>query len=437
MNVPGTHAATLSIDAQAVTIHHSPLARALGAPAREVIPLDSVTDVTPSPASDAAFGSVTFHTVDGDYCVRFVPGSNPQQAVDLFLSAQKGELAGSVPGLNFCALDVETANDHWGSICQVGVVRFRDGQPVEEVSWLCQPPAQINHFEDVNVSIHGIRPEDVADSPSVAEVLPQVGDFIGSDVMVAHNAIFDSTALQHAAQATGTAAPQLSIACSLALARNATAAGVLKVANHKLPTVATAVGAGSFKHHDAAADARAAGLIVAGLASAFGYTGSITDLYSSRDFTLGSVTTEQVMPMLRKKTAPKSPADLGAGTDFRDPAGPQARRQPAPWAAVATPDTVPDANPDANPDGPLFGQHVTLTGDFEPYSKGALWDAIADRGGIVGKSVTKKTTILVLGTWATQTSKEKRARQLIEQGQDIQLWPEERLIQELDLKPPF
>lgn len=92
------------------------------------------------------------------------------------------------------------------------------------------------------------------------------------------------------------------------------------------------------------------------------------------------------------------------------------------WNRVATPDTLPDPDMTADADGAVFGQNVTVTGDFEPYEKGEVWDMIAAAGGTVGKNVTKKTTVLVLGTWDSVTSKEKRARELQEKGQDIQLW---------------
>ncbi|WP_455006001.1 BRCT domain-containing protein, partial [Corynebacterium propinquum] len=113
--------------------------------------------------------------------------------------------------------------------------------------------------------------------------------------------------------------------------------------------------------------------------------------------------------------------------------------QPAPWQAVATPDTVPEANDDADSDHPLFGQHVTLTGEFEPFDKGRLWSDIAERGGQVGKNVTKKTTVLVVGEWAKKTSKEKRAEELNEKGQDIAIWPASKLLHVLGLdeQPPF
>lgn len=92
------------------------------------------------------------------------------------------------------------------------------------------------------------------------------------------------------------------------------------------------------------------------------------------------------------------------------------------WQRVATPDTVPEANAAADANNPVFGQNVTVTGDFAPYEKGEVWDMIAEAGGTVGKNVTKKTTLLVIGEWGSVTSKEKRARELKDKGQDISLW---------------
>ena len=111
----------------------------------------------------------------------------------------------------------------------------------------------------------------------------------------------------------------------------------------------------------------------------------------------------------------------------------------APWQGVATPKDPPKPNEDADESGALYGEHVTLTGDFEPFDKGRLWEGIAERGGVVGKNVTKKTTILVIGAWRSTTSKQKRAEELIDKGQDIALWPAKRLYSELGLdeEPPF
>ena len=114
---------------------------------------------------------------------------------------------------------------------------------------------------------------------------------------------------------------------------------------------------------------------------------------------------------------------------------PQARtkpkRSPAPWQAVATPDEIPEPDANADPNSALYGENVTLTGDFEPFDKGELWAGIAAQGGQVGKNVTKKTTILVTGSWASMTTKEKRARELKDKGQDIDIWTADQLLEVL------
>lgn len=97
------------------------------------------------------------------------------------------------------------------------------------------------------------------------------------------------------------------------------------------------------------------------------------------------------------------------------------QRSPAPWAKVATPDEVPETNEEADIDGPIYGQTVCVTGDVEPYDKGEVWDMIASRGGVVAKNVTKKTTMLIVGEWHSMTSKEKRARELQDKGQELQI----------------
>ncbi|APT92261.1 DNA polymerase III subunit epsilon [Corynebacterium phocae] len=445
------HGATLTATKTTLIVEHSQLSRSLGCPERLDIALESITGLEHTEPGAATFGTLAISRSDAaDVVIRFAPGSSPQAARDLIAAAQRGELsAAAIPGLDFTAVDVETANDNWGSICQVGAVRFRSGQETAARTWLCTPPPGLDKFLDVNISIHGIRPADVADAAPFVKVLAEIVEFIGRDTVVAHNAQFDGSALRLACRASQQPVPDLKMACSLALARDASRAGAIKVENHKLPTVVRAVGAADFTHHDATEDARAAGAIITALAATHGHQGSIADLFTARGFVLGSVSESQVFPVLRQHTAPLSAADTGAGTDFRDPPAAKKpappRNQPAPWDAVATPSKIPEANLDADPQGPLFGQNVTLTGDFAPFDKGAIWEAIAQQGAKVGKSVTKKTTVLVLGTWATKTSKEKRAEELIAKGQDIALWSKEQLFETLDLfipaeediQPPF
>lgn len=115
-----------------------------------------------------------------------------------------------------------------------------------------------------------------------------------------------------------------------------------------------------------------------------------------------------------------SAESAGGGDEGASPKKTQ-KRSPAPWAKVATPDEVPETNEEADIDGPIYGHTVCVTGDVEPYDKGEVWDMIASRGGVVAKNVTKKTTMLIVGEWHSMTSKEKRARELQDKGQELQI----------------
>jgi DNA polymerase-3 subunit epsilon len=61
--------------------------------------------------------------------------------------------------MDFAAIDVETANADLASICQVGVVTFKDSKPLHTFATLVDPE---DEFNPVNVSIHGIDESSVS-----------------------------------------------------------------------------------------------------------------------------------------------------------------------------------------------------------------------------------------------------------------------------------
>ena len=68
--------------------------------------------------------------------------------------------------MQFVAIDVETANPDMGSICQIGLAKFVDGQLAEEWSTLVDPE---DYFDDVNISIHGIELRMVRGQPKLPQ----------------------------------------------------------------------------------------------------------------------------------------------------------------------------------------------------------------------------------------------------------------------------
>ena len=458
------HGATIDVTSRTVTITYSPLLAALqsthgaaegGASTSTRLSISDITDIDTRHPTAVDLGWARLGGVN--HTIRFAP--NQENELDTLLamidSARNGELpdepAAFIPGLDFVAIDVETANDDWGSICQIGVVRYTNGQAGASDSWLCTPPPGLERFDALNIGIHGITPDDIADAPAFGDVLGDVVAAVGELPVVAHNAQFDMTAFSRACAAAGQPVPHWTFGCSLALAR----AAKLGISNHRLPTVAAHFGVELTKHHDALSDARACGDIIVGLASTgvSGGSGTSSDegfagFFWASGFTLGELTPDKVLPVLRADARGLNIAAqrnrLFPGTVVEAAAAevpeekPRRRQRPA-WEKAATPSVIPETNTEADPEGALYGHNVTLTGDFEPYDKSMLWSGIAERGGVIGKNVTKKTTLLVCGPWHTVTSKQKRAEELIEKGQDITLWTADQLYRELGLDedPPF
>lgn len=154
--------------------------------------------------------------------------------------------------LDFTAIDFETANSSNASACAVGLVRVRDGRIVDKAGWLIRPPAGHDVFFELNVRIHGIRPEDVAGAATWGRQLADLAAFAGDDILVAHNAGFDMAVLKRACDATGDECPPYRYACSLQVARK-----VYRLHSYRLPFVAAEAGFADFPHHNATADALA------------------------------------------------------------------------------------------------------------------------------------------------------------------------------------
>lgn len=159
--------------------------------------------------------------------------------------------------LDFTAIDFETANSSPASACSVGLVRVRGGEVVATTGWLIQPPPGHDEFQEWNVRIHGIQPEDVLSAATWADQFDRLCAFAGADVLVAHNAGFDLNVLRRASEATGQICPPYRSLCSLQVARK-----TYVLDSYRLPVAAAAAGFEEFAHHDALADARACAQIV-------------------------------------------------------------------------------------------------------------------------------------------------------------------------------
>lgn len=151
----------------------------------------------------------------------------------------------------FICFDFETTgiSSQFDRIVDVGAVRFMLNQQGRETfSELVNPGCQITATAS---SIHGIYNQDVANSPVIGEVLPKFLSFIQpADLLIAHNAGFDTSFLSNACLFAGLKHPAVSAICSLPICRRAWP----DLKNYRLETIGQELGLIDVEEHRGLSD---------------------------------------------------------------------------------------------------------------------------------------------------------------------------------------
>ncbi len=315
--------------------------------------------------------------------------------------------------IEFTAIDFETANGFRGSPCSIGLSKVRDGQIVEEASWLMRPPEGFDHFDPRNVRIHGIRPDAVAAAPRFGEVFPEIGAFIGPDLVVAHNAAFDMGVIRSALEVSELAGPAYDYTCTVTLSRRN-----YTLDSYSLPFVAAAAGVPLINHHDAVEDARACAGILIDIA-ARNQSSSLAELFASQQLQASTMDAYRPGESLLSKATRTAREKLATGgaVDF--------------WTGWPDEGENPRANVQASHQHPLYGQMIVFTGNLG-ISRPAAKQRAADVGAHTASNVTRATTVLVVGDGFSAddlrngrlTGKARRVLDLQERGQRIEVLTE-------------
>ena len=83
----------------------------------------------------------------------------------------------------FAAIDLETANGHVFSICQIGVASYRGGELSGEWMTYIDPETE---FYAHNISIHGITPPEVRGWPRLPEAAARLRELLEGNIVVSH-----------------------------------------------------------------------------------------------------------------------------------------------------------------------------------------------------------------------------------------------------------
>lgn len=274
----------------------------------------------------------------------------------------------------FVTIDVETANADMASICQIGLAKFSGGILIDEWSSLVNPE---DYFDHVNMSIHGITDRQVRNSPTIPQLANELSDFMFGFICVSHTH-FDRISIYRAFEKYSLTQLELTWLDSAKIARRTWDECAWR--GYGLAKVCQLIGY-DFKHHDALEDAKAAGQIVI---AAINKSGLTIDDWLSR---------------VNQPIIPNSSSSTQIALE-------------------------------GNPDGSLFGSVIVFTGSLQIPRREAAALA-ANIGCKVDPSVTKKTTLLVVGDQdisklggKSKSVKHLKAEQLIQQGCSIRILKE-------------
>ena len=267
--------------------------------------------------------------------------------------------------MGFVAIDVETANACQSSICQFGFAKVSGGQVIDAGELLIDPAVP---FLPINISIHGIGPDQVVGSPSFVVSLPHIQSKIGSDVVVSHGP-FDRIAITKALAKVGLPPLENPWLDSIRIIRRVWPEKFRKE-GYGLAHACAELGVPLHRHHSAQADAVACARLVIHASARAGM-----DIVGLADL------------------AAKSLRQIEGGGSV-----------------------------DISPDGPLVGEWVVFTGKMGlPRSELEILAKMA--GGQVLDHLTRKATLLVAGQdeWekngpADMSAKHRKAMDLVESG---------------------
>jgi DNA polymerase-3 subunit epsilon len=268
-------------------------------------------------------------------------------------------------GTRFIAVDFESANNNPCSVCAVGYAIADKGRVVTTGYWLCRPFPDF--FEPASIQVHGIRPYDVQDAKTFADILARLRAIAGDRPWVAHNSGSEAMSVRDFCTRKGVAPPDNPILCSQKLyekfmpGRKAGLASASAVLGIRLDL------------HDARSDAKASAEIVNRVLLESGET-DLSAMIARYGLSMAPISSRTHLPRKEKElsriTIPIPREAAGSG-DARN--GPVRRLHP------------------------FFGTVLSIEGEIDGMSRAEVERAVREKGGRVVRGVNFMTDYFVEG----------------------------------------
>lgn len=299
-------------------------------------------------------------------------------------------------------LDFETANGSRSSACAVAAVKYDlSGNEQEEYYTLINPHEPFDFF---NVLIHGITPEMVINSPDIHEAMKNVFCMIDPDsLLVCHNSAFDMSVLVHSLEKDPLPIPDFYYTCTYRLSSRILPQRI----QYSLPAVAMQCGITDLEHHSALSDARTCAKILLYFLTMF--DGDMDRLHQTANINYGRFTESQF---------------IGIHKIYRE-SDPSKKKR-----------TMNLPSFTEGQDSPFYKKNVAFTGALQSMTRDEAFEIIEQIGGYPSTTVNKKTDYLVTGYQDSRhladgkekSSKALKAEELLSQGHNIEIIPEDEFL---------
>lgn len=304
--------------------------------------------------------------------------------------------------MDFVVIDFETANASRDSACALGIVVVKDNKIIEEKDWLIRPNNL--EFDPWNSMINGITEDDVKDKPKFNELWIDIKPYLENQLVIAHNASFDISVLRNTLDCYNIKYPNFTYSCTRIISKQY----YKGLVNYKLNTIAKHLGI-EFKHHIASEDAKATAKILIRICKELNVS-TIDELNKHLELKSGSVFEDGYKPACKKSKA-------GSNVDISQ---------------------IKSELDNFDESHPYFKRTIVFTGKLTSMKRQDAMQRVVNVGGLVSNGITKKTNYLVIGIQdyskfadGEKSSKLKKAEELIEKGQNLEIISEEEFLQML------
>lgn len=136
----------------------------------------------------------------------------------------------------YIVIDTETTglDPKSSELIEFAAVKIKGGQKIDDFQSLIKPKATVSHFI---TNLTGITNEMLTNAPLPQDIIPSIFDFIGADILVAHNAHFDINFLYDYSVKYLDKPFQNDFICTLRMSRKL----FPDLENHKLKTICEAL----------------------------------------------------------------------------------------------------------------------------------------------------------------------------------------------------